>query len=99
MLQKPSPSAQHVIPLQSLLAQGPGHDLGAAVTTEDRRQHQSARARVGHVDPVDLGGRQGHESAGLAEGQDRKSTRLNSSHVATSYAVFCLKKNIEGRLS
>src|SRR5207253_7171118 len=28
--------------------------------------------------------------AGLEE--DRKSTRLNSSHVAISYAVFCLKK-------
>src|SRR5215510_3270648 len=28
---------------------------------------------------------------GLAQG-DRKSTRLNSSHVAISYAVFCLKK-------
>src|SRR5690625_666229 len=26
---------------------------------------------------------------------DRKSTRLNSSHVATSYAVFCLKKKKE----
>src|SRR5438874_13012366 len=25
-------------------------------------------------------------------GQDRKSTRLNSSHVEISYAVFCLKK-------
>src|SRR5690625_6536843 len=25
--------------------------------------------------------------------RDRKSTRLNSSHVAISYAVFCLKKN------
>src|SRR5690625_6260366 len=25
-------------------------------------------------------------------GGDRKSTRLNSSHVASSYAVFCLKK-------
>src|SRR5690625_5671924 len=25
-------------------------------------------------------------------GEDRKSTRLNSSHVAISYAVFCLKK-------
>src|SRR5690625_3156610 len=25
---------------------------------------------------------------------DRKSTRLNSSHVATSYAVFCLKKKM-----
>src|SRR5437899_6007350 len=24
--------------------------------------------------------------------QDRKSTRLNSSHLGTSYAVFCLKK-------
>src|SRR5699024_11395893 len=24
---------------------------------------------------------------------DRKSTRLNSSHVSISYAVFCLKKN------
>src|SRR5207249_12019359 len=27
----------------------------------------------------------------LADGQDRKSTRLNSSHVSISYAVFCLK--------
>src|SRR5699024_11841699 len=25
--------------------------------------------------------------------KDRKSTRLNSSHVSISYAVFCLKKN------
>src|SRR5690349_22841189 len=25
-------------------------------------------------------------------GEDRKSTRLNSSHVESSYAVFCLKK-------
>src|SRR5690606_40205811 len=28
-------------------------------------------------------------------GQDRKSTRLNSSHVKISYAVFCLKKKIK----
>src|SRR5690349_24256995 len=28
-------------------------------------------------------------------GADRKSTRLNSSHVEISYAVFCLKKKIE----
>src|SRR5690625_6411817 len=32
---------------------------------------------------------QKHVLAGMG---DRKSTRLNSSHVATSYAVFCLKK-------
>src|SRR6266704_2448518 len=30
--------------------------------------------------------------AGAPEGRDRKSTRLNSSHVSISYAVFCLKK-------
>src|SRR5690625_7872448 len=29
--------------------------------------------------------------------QDRKSTRLNSSHVAISYAVFCLKKKTQAR--
>src|SRR5439155_23275759 len=29
---------------------------------------------------------------GGSGGGDRKSTRLNSSHVAISYAVFCLKK-------
>src|SRR6516164_8665594 len=34
--------------------------------------------------------------------QDRKSTRLNSSHSSTSYAVFCLKKkkhSLEGMLA
>src|SRR5207249_6412135 len=30
-------------------------------------------------------------------GGDRKSTRLNSSHVSISYAVFCLKKKSAGR--
>src|SRR2546426_2466967 len=36
----------------------------------------------------------GAEHARLAEHlvQDRKSTRLNSSHLVISYAVFCLKK-------
>src|SRR5690625_7010382 len=32
------------------------------------------------------------QSEGAIRAQDRKSTRLNSSHVAISYAVFCLKK-------
>src|SRR3712207_7839090 len=34
--------------------------------------------------------RAGHR--GLVLGEDRKSTRLNSSHANISYAVFCLKK-------
>src|SRR5207249_10481210 len=33
-----------------------------------------------------------HAATRLAVGVDRKSTRLNSSHVSISYAVFCLKK-------
>src|SRR5699024_11743914 len=34
---------------------------------------------------------QGYNDA-LTDMSDRKSTRLNSSHVSISYAVFCLKK-------
>src|SRR5437868_9693378 len=37
----------------------------------------------------------GEEGGGQA--QDRKSTRLNSSHVSISYAVFCLKKKKKTR--
>src|SRR5690606_41580711 len=33
-----------------------------------------------------------HALAEWLAGRDRKSTRLNSSHVKISYAVFCLKK-------
>src|SRR5271167_5195587 len=36
--------------------------------------------------PTSVGGWRGQRS------RDRKSTRLNSSHVSISYAVFCLKK-------
>src|SRR5690606_41413034 len=32
-----------------------------------------------------------------AKSEDRKSTRLNSSHVKISYAVFCLKKKTKHR--
>src|SRR5256885_3218856 len=47
----------------------------------------------GVVEPVRAGGDR------VAE--DRKSTRLNSSHLVISYAVFCLKKkkNIHWRVS
>src|SRR6266508_5525040 len=41
---------------------------------------------------VDGGRRAGVTSEERRRIADRKSTRLNSSHVAISYAVFCLKK-------
>src|SRR5438045_7213689 len=34
----------------------------------------------------------GAQARDTAQGLDRKSTRLNSSHLGISYAVFCLKK-------
>src|SRR5690349_21961802 len=37
-------------------------------------------------------GQYGSNSGQFGSGKDRKSTRLNSSHVEISYAVFCLKK-------
>src|SRR5207244_9582137 len=46
------------------------------------------RLRVGRLDELDARVRRGQEHGA----QDRKSTRLNSSHQIISYAVFCLKK-------
>src|SRR5260221_8455716 len=37
-------------------------------------------------------GNERHHGGVRRNGQDRKSTRLNSSHTVISYAVFCLKK-------
>src|SRR5207249_11839809 len=53
------------------------------------RHHVGARA----VEPEVLRGRrfEAHHDD-VPAGGDRKSTRLNSSHVSISYAVFCLKK-------
>src|SRR6266498_5436740 len=36
--------------------------------------------------------------ADVLPGRDRKSTRLNSSHVRISYAVFCLKKKKQNNI-
>src|SRR5438874_5371634 len=45
-----------------------------------------------HLAWLNTGGVQGYNPACHAPAIDRKSTRLNSSHVEISYAVFCLKK-------
>src|SRR5256885_9265880 len=72
-------------------AGGRAHDEEAGV---DRQRHAGdpARfiARQEHRRPRHVpAGAFGAERARLA---DRKSTRLNSSHLVISYAVFCLKK-------
>src|SRR5699024_11304160 len=71
--------------------------LARAVHARGRGAMVTARpSLLWRVDPGDLDVPAAHHGP-LTAGepfrrQDRKSTRLNSSHVSISYAVFCLKK-------
>src|SRR5256885_12956762 len=57
-----------------------------------RRKAPATRQEDGLADPGQ-GGRHHHPRRDRDQcGPDRKSTRLNSSHLVISYAVFCLKK-------
>src|SRR5699024_11459152 len=83
---------------------GGGHVNGAAVADGadgDRLFHHSGVIAVQHLEGRDLvvgvGGELHPEGGvpgdGIGRGEfgvDRKSTRLNSSHVSSSYAVYCL---------
>src|SRR5437868_13954872 len=65
-----------------------------------RRSSDLAAGRVAaalqHQVQLDAG-RHAHDVGAAGHEQDRKSTRLNSSHVSISYAVFCSTKNISVR--
>src|SRR5690625_5833858 len=66
--------------------------------TEDVLARAVGKAVQSNTIQIKGSGKSGHllfDSPGqevLERSADRKSTRLNSSHVAISYAVFCLKK-------
>src|SRR5699024_11651353 len=78
-------------------AGGPTEDPGGADAGEEHpvetgvpRPDRSVAFIVGHHHHVPSEPRV-QPAAPAGFGQDRKSTRLNSSHVSISYAVFCLK--------
>src|SRR5690606_39713513 len=73
-------AGQHIN--QALLHEG--DQFAYAQIQTPQIQHQVGHELAGTV--------VGHLPAALDLYQDRKSTRLNSSHVKISYAVFCLKK-------
>src|SRR5438105_7058223 len=50
------------------------------------------------VQPIEADGGRRFAGGEHLDRQDRKSTRLNSSHEWSSYAVFCLKKKISRQL-
>src|SRR5690625_1642906 len=71
---------------------------GGDALLDDRLPVQRALADFGELDDIALPEVEERRGVACLQGverlgrRDRKSTRLNSSHVAISYAVFCLKK-------
>src|SRR3712207_8064697 len=75
------------------LVEGPGEALaGLLLTGQLELLAELAAVGLQLLPGDDHGGDHGHPGDGLEQAEDRKSTRLNSSHANISYAVFCLKK-------
>src|SRR5439155_21054297 len=89
---EPEPAELYTLSLHDALPiLDPSPSRQALPATRDRRGAAARRDR----DRGRERDRSRHEQRTV--GQDRKSTRLNSSHVAISYAVFCLKKKKQKR--
>src|SRR3712207_7955359 len=74
--------------------------FGSDRAGRDGRQDRRAGAGPDDDRPAPPRGRAGavdRPVAGVAGREDRKSTRLNSSHANISYAVFCLQKKTPPR--
>src|SRR2546426_1780121 len=67
---------------------GAARDAGRRSEPRCRRGRSAGAGLIRHPKVRDAGQGGGHELLDV----DRKSTRLNSSHLVISYAVFCLKK-------
>src|SRR5690349_22198550 len=94
------PPLSPLFPYTTLFRSGLARDDLASPRADDNRLCEGGLARRevvdGNVDVVEL---RDEEHGGHAKPQpDRKSTRLNSSHVEISYAVLCWKKKREHRL-
>src|SRR5690606_40704603 len=69
---------------------GYGEEVGEKADAGAPRPGGRAGAAAGESGGLAVTQQEGKKRRG--SGRDRKSTRLNSSHVKISYAVFCLKK-------
>src|SRR5690625_7061965 len=77
--------------IQSLTTIGNLYDILTIFFTSSKHELKKAKSDLQRARPDDEELNLYFEYART----DRKSTRLNSSHVAISYAVFCLKKKTE----
>src|SRR5690606_40714874 len=87
-----SPGHRRRLELMTVAPPRSSHAIaGLAHPAQERRHLRGVLDALGRFHAAaDIHGVGPHRADGLAE--DRKSTRLNSSHVKISYAVFCLKK-------
>src|SRR5256885_6824116 len=99
MIRRPPRST--LFPYTTLFRSLPGGVRAAGVLPAVARPHAHGRlhalaarrrAACGPDVPCPLGDGGRNRLFGGQSGGDRKSTRLNSSHLVISYAVFCLKK-------
>src|SRR5207249_8970769 len=73
-------------------ARSPAEAAGASTNRRPRWSTGVERERQRVCGNVGIVGRRRERDGEAHDAGDRKSTRLNSSHVSISYAVFCLKK-------
>src|SRR5207253_8168614 len=69
-----------------------GQAFSSAVTEASRQINALTSTSQALIDTVLANTQAVVQNSASQKPPDRKSTRLNSSHVAISYAVFCLKK-------
>src|SRR5262245_65308462 len=88
----PPPTSSPLFPYTTLFRSLEARDLGKLNVHQDEVRAMRACERY-RVEPVArLDGAVAVCVQEVVKELDRKSTRLNSSHLGISYAVFCLKK-------
>src|SRR2546429_4588230 len=97
MIRRPPRST--LFPYTTLFRSAPAVQPGLVDRAETMQHHpgtqEQSRLDQAVADHVDSDAGQAERREQGDAGQDRKSTRLNSSHGYISYAVFCLKKKNE----
>src|SRR5690349_23864147 len=83
----PAPTEIYTLPYTTLF-----RSLFRAAFARSNTELSYRSGRLGLRPGADLQSRRRRHPPQRLLGADRKSTRLNSSHVEISYAVFCLKK-------
>src|SRR5256885_10831019 len=89
MIRRPPRST--LFPYTTLFRSPRGEALDGARVDVEHRAAEAANQRGRHAPRIGNAVRE-HDDVLAGHDLDRKSTRLNSSHLVISYAVFCLKK-------